>query len=107
MKRAVFVLTSSIVVVLAASLLAVGADKDNTPPSGFTALFNGQDTTGWQGAIQIDQRLRLEGDKLASAERKTNDTVLPHWKVENGVLVNDGQGGNLATVKDYTNFELW
>ena len=26
------------------------ASKDNTPPEGFTALFNGKDLTGWKGA---------------------------------------------------------
>ena len=38
--------------------------KDNTPPEGFTALFNGKDLDGWQGAIQIDKRLKLKGEEL-------------------------------------------
>ena len=29
-----------------------------------------------------------------------------HWKVENGELINDGQGTDLVTAKSYKNFEL-
>jgi hypothetical protein len=94
------------------ALLIVGAaraeeKKDNTAPPGFTALFNGKDLTGWQGTIRIDQRLKMDGDKLAAAQKATDDKTLPHWKVVDGVLINDGKGGNLATKKDYANFELY
>jgi 3-keto-disaccharide hydrolase len=93
---------------LTAAVLAAGAwADDNKPPEGFTALFNGKDLTGWQAAIRIDQRLKMEGDKLTAAQKAADEKVLSHWKVENGALVNDGQGGNLATVKDYANFELY
>src|SRR5205085_11229184 len=27
------------------------AESDNTPPAGFTALFNGKDLTGWKGLL--------------------------------------------------------
>ena len=43
--------------------------KLNTPPAGFTALFNGKDLTGWQGAIRIDQRLKMPADKLEAAQK--------------------------------------
>src|SRR5581483_6728561 len=76
------------------------------PPTGFIALFNGKDLTGWQAAIPINKRQQMSLDDLAAAQSKENSKVLPHWKVENGVLVNDGHGGNLATVKDYGDFEL-
>ena len=36
-----------ILAILAAALLGGGQAKDNTPPEGFTALFNGKDLTGW------------------------------------------------------------
>src|SRR5207245_2960829 len=81
--------------------------KDNTPPEGFTALFNGKDLTGWQGAVAFGERGKLSGEALEKAQKAANDKVLPHWKVEDGVLVNDGQGGNLATASDYGNIELW
>ena len=30
--------------------------RDNMPPPGFTALFNGRDLTNWQGLVPINQR---------------------------------------------------
>ncbi len=81
--------------------------KDNTPPPGFTALFNGKDLEGWQGAIRIDKRLQMKGDELEEAQKAANEKILPHWKAEDGVLLNDGLGYNLATVKDFGNFELY
>ena len=30
----------------------------------------------------------------------------PHWRAENGVLVNDGLGGYATTIRDYGDFEL-
>jgi hypothetical protein len=77
------------------------------PPKGFTALFNGKDLTGWQGAIQIDKRLKMKPEELAAAQKTADEKILPHWKAENGILVNDGQGDNLATTKDFGNFELY
>lgn len=51
---------------------------------GFTALIAAHDLTGWQ-------------DPATAAE---------HWTVENGELINDGQGTDLVTAKSYRNFEL-
>ena len=55
-----------------AGILAVGVSvhaeekrPDNTPPAGFTALFNGKDVTGWQGAIQINQRVEARRGRKA------------------------------------------
>src|SRR5690348_6880871 len=74
----------------ALALPGLGAEKkDNTPPKGFTALFNGKDLDGWQGAIQIDKRLKLQGEELEKAQKAANDKVLPHWKAVDGVLHND------------------
>jgi 3-keto-disaccharide hydrolase len=68
-------------VLLLGGLLA--AAQDNTPPEGFTALFNGKDISGWK-----------ERGKPG------------HWNVEAGVIVYDGKGGDLVTEKDYANFVL-
>src|SRR5262245_18208902 len=88
MKRsALFVL----VLGLAAVWLQVPAqadDKDGikSPPAGFTALFNGKDLSNWKDA-----------DKQSEM-----------WKVEDGLLHYTGQGGkNLATAKNYKDFEMW
>ena len=53
-------------------------------PEGFTPLIVGRDLAGWQDAAKAAE----------------------HWKIENGELINDGQGMDLATAKSYRNFEL-
>ena len=68
-----------------------GASTDS-PPEGFTNLFNGHDLTGWK------------------------DDGSGHWGAENGLLVYDGGGWqphpdtvwerNLQTEKEYGNFIL-
>jgi hypothetical protein len=110
MKRGL--LAAALVAALALTVSGTGAEdkkaaKDNTPPEGFKALFNGKDLDGWQGAIRIDQRLKLKGEELEKAQKAANDKILPHWKAEDGVLLNDGLGYNLATAKDFGNFELY
>jgi hypothetical protein len=58
--------------------------KDNMPPEGFKALFNGKDLTGW----------------------KANDKTKEHWKVVDGILTYDGKEKNLQTAKDYRHFVM-
>jgi hypothetical protein len=81
--------------------------KDNKPPEGFKALFNGKDLTNWQGAIDFGKRQLLSDAHRALVQKEVNEKVLPHWHVVDGILINDGGGGNLATAKDYSNFELY
>ena len=81
--------------------------EQNVPPSGFTALFNGKDLTGWQGVVELPQRAKLSPEQLAEAQKKANDKFLPHWTVKDGVLHYDGKGNSLQTVKDYGDFELY
>ena len=81
--------------------------NDNTPPKGFTALFNGKDLTNWQGLVPINKKAKMSKDEYADAVKKANEKFLPHWKVENGIITYDGKGNNLQTVKDYGNFELY
>jgi Domain of Unknown Function (DUF1080) len=79
---------------------------DNKAPEGFTLLFNGKELTNWQGNIQINKRAKLSADEREKAQKASNDKVLPHWKAVDGILVNDGEGDNLSTVKDFGDFEL-
>jgi Domain of Unknown Function (DUF1080) len=92
---------------LASASLAADAKKDNTPPEGFTALFNGKDLTNWQGLVELPQRAKLSPDELAEKQKAANEKYLPHWTIEDGVLVYDGKGQSLQTAKDYGNFELY
>ncbi|MEI6534936.1 MAG: DUF1080 domain-containing protein [Verrucomicrobiaceae bacterium] len=92
---------------------------DNEPPSGFTALWNGKDLSGFFGWSTRDPReiaamkpedfaeykkQSVEGGPLVNA--KGPEHLSAHWKVENGELVNDGKGLYLSTGKDFGDIEL-
>src|SRR5215207_4324565 len=81
---------------------------DNEPPKGFTAIFNGKDLTGWHGMGTVDPyklaAMKPE-ERTAMRERDLAD-ARKHWTVENGELVNDGNGAYLTTDKDYGDIEL-
>jgi len=83
-------------------------EKDNAPPDGFVALFNGQDLTGWKGLVSNPpKRAAMSEQELAEAQAAADEKMREHWSVEDGVLVFDGKGQNICTVKDYGDFELY
>ena len=100
---------------------ARGQEKLNVPPPGFTALFNGNDLTGWKGiplkqnakkagsysAMTMPERLKASPEELAAAQKLGDQSAHEHWKAENGIIVFDGKGQNLCTEKDYGDFELY
>lgn len=110
---------------LALSLLtgtANAGEKDNVPPRGFTALFNGKDLDGWQGLLMASDTAdtkakkprsipawltKLSGDELAQKQKQANEKILPHWNVKDGVIEYDGKANSLQTVKHFGNFELY
>lgn len=79
--------------------------KDNTPPPGFTALFNGKDLTGWQGLVQINKRKK--GDEYKAQVEAATKEAVKHWTVKDGVIHYTGKNNNLQSAKDYGNFELY
>ena len=86
--------------------------KDNTPPEGFVALFNGKDLDGWKGLLKGPndnpiKRAALSPEDRAKAQAEADDNMRAHWKVEDGALVFDGKGRSLATAKDYGDFEMY
>ncbi len=88
----------------------------NQPPKGFSQLFNGKDLTGFRGGDTFDHRKLLampEADRAAQIAKWTKTltevdakTGKPNWHVENGELVNGGNGAYATTEKDYGDFEL-
>ena len=95
---------------------------DNMPPEGFTALFNGADLAGWYGWGTRDpaelrdmsaeqraeyKRTSIEGGLLDGKGADKREHLLAHWRVENGELVNDGQGLYATTDHDYGDFEFF
>ena len=77
-------------------------------PEGFTALFNGQDLTGWKGLVDDPkQRATMKPAELAAKQARANELMRANWRVEDGALVYRGTNfDNLCTAKDYANFEL-
>lgn len=107
-----FLLCASLVACLGLGGSAVSQDKaggkDNTPPPGFTALFNGQDLTNWQGLVELPKRMKIASkEELAKVQKAANEKILPHWTAKDGILHYDGKGNSLQTAKDYANFELF
>lgn len=94
----------SLLLSTSAGLLAVGLAHaaDNTPPAGFTALFNGRDFTGWQvpegdnghwqvvdGVIDYDAQSEARGDKSLWCDRELRDFVLHvDWRIKETPFVN-------------------
>ena len=124
-----FVLTSFALLLAAASTWSSAGDKtekagpkDNMPPPGFTALFNGKDLTGWQGLLMAPDSTdtkgkkprsipaflaKLPADELAKKQAQADEKAREHWKVVDGVITYDGKNNNLQTAKLYGNFELY
>ncbi len=78
------------------------------PPANFVALFNGTNLSGWWGASTEDPReyLALPADQLQRKQDASLADIQQHWSVQNGELVNDGQGLFLTSDKNYGDFEL-
>lgn len=104
-----------------AGLTSLSAADHNTPPKGFTALFNGKDLSGWYGwgtkdptelskltpEEQADYKKKsVEGGLTDAKGKAADDFIKAHWSVQDGELVNDGKGLYLTTDKDYGDFEL-
>lgn len=94
---------------IAALVFIASAQADDPkPPSGFKAIFNGKDLTGWHGMPHFDPyklAAMPEADRKAQIDKWTED-ARKHWKVENGELVNDGNGAYLTTDQELGDIEL-
>ena len=72
-------------------------------PEGFTPLFNGKDLSGWHGNNPHVTNKTLDHEGALTEQAVT---FAQHWTVENGELVNDGQGPYASTDQAYGDFEL-
>jgi hypothetical protein len=98
--------------VLGVGVSVGGQAADNTPPEGFTALFNGKDLTGWKGLLAppLDnpaKRAKLSPEKRAEAQKEADEVMRNGWTVKDGALVFSGKGRSLCTAKDYGDFEMY
>jgi hypothetical protein len=87
--------------------------QSNTPPPGWTQLFNGKDLTNWKGVTKKDgfdnpiKRAAATPEKRAEMQALADADSKLHWTVKDGVLCFDGKGFSLGTAKDYADFEMW
>jgi hypothetical protein len=87
--------------------------SENTPPPGWTQLFNGKDLTHWKGVTKKDgfdspiKRAAAAPEKRAEMQTIADEDAKLHWTVKDGVLCFDGKGFSLGTAKDYADFEMW
>jgi HEAT repeat protein len=82
----------------------------NTPPAGFTALFNGKDLDGWKGLCATDnpeKRAALPPEELKKQQEAADADMRANWKIEDGTLVFSGKGRSLCTAKDYADVEMY
>jgi hypothetical protein len=72
MKRIANFVFGAVVVALSQTMAGTAQEKalpkDNMPPPGFTALFNGKDLTGWQGLIEIHKRAKMSKEERSKAQ---------------------------------------
>ena len=106
-----FLKAVSLVVILAVFTGCSIQPPRQKTPEGFTALFNGEDLTGWKGLVKGPydnpaKRAALTPDKLKELQEEADEDMRAHWKVVDGVLVFDGGGRSLCTAKDYGDFEM-
>ena len=92
---------------LLTAAIAVRAVADE-PPKGFAKLFNGKDLEGWHGMPDFSAYVLAAMPEAKRKETIDNWTAdaKQHWRVENDVLINDGQGAFLTTDKDFGDIEL-
>lgn len=88
---------------LSISSIVVGQDEN-----GFTPLFNGTDLEGWTALKTEDPRkfkARSEEEQAEVIEAGLA-AMKEFWRVENGEIVNDGEGPFLTTLQEFRDYEL-
>ncbi len=87
------------------SLISLAAAE---APSGFTPLFNGKNLDGWHATPHFSP-IKLAEMSAAEREAKLKEWMADaeqHWTVENGELVNDGDGAYLVTDREFRDYEF-
>lgn len=109
MKLCQSLMLSGVVCLLMAMACPLVAQEDNTPPEGFTALFNGENLDGWYGQRDTNPYGLQSLTRLQRAEMVVADhaEMAKHWTVKDGAIVNDGKGVFLSSEKEYRDYELW
>lgn len=91
-----------------AGLLPLQAEDLNVPPVGFRPLFNGENLEGWWGVATENPRdwMALSTEAMAEKKAASLEDINQYWSVEDGVLVNGGEGLYLTTEEHFGDYEL-
>ncbi|WP_154856502.1 DUF1080 domain-containing protein [Cyclobacterium xiamenense] len=75
---------------------------------GYYSLFNGENLDGWKGVFSNPiKRAEMNERTLAREQAKADEIMENGWKAEDGLLIFTGEGQNIATTKDFGDFELF
>lgn len=75
------------------------------PPPGFRTLFSGVDLAGWYG-WNPHASAKLTGEKLTENLAQQRAAFADYWRVEEGELVNGGEGPYATTAEEFGDIEL-
>ena len=82
--------------------------RDMQPGEGFISLFNGKDLTGWKGLVENPvARAKMSADTLNRRQAIADRNMREGWIVRDGLLVFTGKGDNLATERQFGDFEMY
>jgi hypothetical protein len=74
---------------------------------GFVSMFDGESLEGWQGfTVNPIQKEKLSAAKLKALQKEADKKMRENWSVKDGMIVFDGKGANLCSVKEYGDFEM-
>jgi hypothetical protein len=107
-KRIGIILVAGVAAIAATGAGKARAQQETPGGGGFVTLFNGKDLSGWHGLATMDPRKfeAMSADEKAKALEKGAEDLKKHWRVQDGVIINDGQGAYLTSDKDYGDIEL-
>lgn len=74
---------------------------------GYASIFNGTDLTGWKGLVANPiKRSAMSPKELEQKQAAADKKMHDNWRAVKGELVFSGEGDNIATVKQYGDFEM-
>lgn len=74
---------------------------------GFVSMFNGKNLDGWKGLVENPvARAKMNEKELAKKQAEADLKMVENWTVRDGMIIFNGKGDNLCSVKDYGDFDL-
>ncbi|MFZ4261169.1 family 16 glycoside hydrolase [Sphingobacterium sp. HJSM2_6] len=75
--------------------------------AGFVYMFNGKDLSGWKGLVENPiARAKMSKEELAKKQVEADKKMRDNWSAIDGDMVFSGHGDNIASVKQYGDFEM-